>query len=364
MSGRTFTLAELAARLEGELEGDSQLEVEGVDAIALAGEHQIAVVLDAAHAAAARASAAAAFVAAPGLVLDRRPVVRVAVPRLALIELLELFHPQPPRQAGIEPGAFVDASARLDPGVWVAAGARIEAGVLLSAGVDVHAHAVIGRGSTIGPDCVIHPHVVLYPGTRLGARVEVHAGTVVGRPGFGYHRDAGGRQRRVPQVGWVEIEDDVEIGTHCAIDRATFGATRIRRGTKIDNLVQVGHNSDVGEDCCIVAQVGISGSVEIGARSLLSGQVGVADHAVLDADTRVGAQSGVVGHLAGGEWIGYPALPAPRARRVYGLLARLPELFREVRQLRAECAELRARLAATVGRGGMEPPPGDRGPVG
>lgn len=362
MTGSSFTLAELAARLQGELTGDGRLAIHGVDSLALASDRQIAVVLDAAHAAAARASAAAAFVAPAGLVLDRRPVVRVVAPRLALIELLELFHPRAPRRAGIEAGAFVAASAKLAPEVWVAAGARIEEGVVLAAGVEVHAHAVVGRDSSIGPDCVLHPHVVLYPGTRLGARVEIHAGTVIGRPGFGYHRDATGRQRRIPQVGWVEIEDDVEIGTHCAIDRATFGATRVRRGTKIDNLVQVGHNSDLGEDCCVIAQVGISGSVEIGARSLLSGQVGVADHAVLDAETRVGAQSGVVGHLTGGEWIGYPALPAPRARRVYGLLARLPELFRELRQLRAECAELRARLAAADAASGTDRSSGDRGP--
>lgn len=360
MSAGSFTLAELAARLDGEIDGDGGLQVEGIDALALAGARQLAVVFDAAHAAAARASTAGAFVAAPGLTIDGRPVVRVAAPRVALIELLELFHPQTPHLAGIEPGAFVAESAAIGAGVWVAAGARIEDGAELAAGVAVHAHAVVGRGTTIGPDCVLHPHVVLYPGTRLGSRVEIHAGSVIGRPGFGYHRDATGRQRRIPQVGWVEIEDDVEIGVHCAIDRATFGATRVRRGTKIDNLVQIGHNSDVGEDCCIVAQVGISGSVEIGARNLLSGQVGVADHAVLDADTRVGAQSGVVGHLDGGEWIGYPALPAPRARRVYGLLARLPELFRELRSLRAECADLHTRLAAHE-QSGKDRPPGGRG---
>ncbi len=363
MTAVAYTLAELAARLEGAVEGDGRLEIQGVDSIPLAGDRQIAVVLDAAHAAAARASAAAAFVASPGLALDGRAVIRVAVPRVALIELLELFHPRAPRRAGVEAGAVVAESARLAPDVWVAAGARIEAGAVLARGVEIHAHAVVGRDATIGPDCVLHPHVVLYPGTRLGARVEIHAGSVIGRPGFGYHRDATGRQRRIPQVGWVEIEDDVEIGTHCAIDRATFGATRVRRGTKIDNLVQVGHNSDLGEDCCIIAQVGISGSVEIGARSLLSGQVGVADHAVLDAETRVGAQSGVVGHLEGGEWIGYPALPAPRARRVYGLLARLPELFRELRELRAECAELRARLATANPSSGTDLPSGDGGPA-
>ncbi len=345
MAAPEFRLEELAARLGGRVEGDPKQRIAGIDSLALAGPQDIAVVLSGAWIAAARGSAAAAFVAAPGLAIDARPVVRVDAPRVAMIDLLELFHPRLRRTPGVEPGAWVSPEATLAPDVWVAAGARIEAGAVLASGVEVHAHAVIGRDTSIGTDSIVHPHVVLYPGTRLGARVEIHAGTVIGRPGFGYHRDEEGRQRRIPQIGWVEIEDDVEIGSHCAIDRATFGATLVRRGTKLDNLVQVGHNSEIGEDCCVVAQVGISGSVTIGPRSLLSGQVGVADHAVLDADTRVGAQSGVVGHLTGGEWIGYPALPAAQARRVYGLLARLPELFQEMRRLRRECAELRARQA-------------------
>jgi UDP-3-O-[3-hydroxymyristoyl] glucosamine N-acyltransferase len=335
----TFTLGDLAQRLGGRLEGDARIRVAGVGSLREASARDVAVLLDRRHAEEARRSAAAALVASDGVDLAGRSAVRVAAPRTALIDLLELFHPPPAPLSGVEAGAHVSPRARLDPTAWVAAGARIEEDVAIGAGVEIHAHAVVGRGSVIGAGCVLHPHVVLYAGTRLGERVEIHAGTVVGRPGFGYQRDSSGRQRRVPQVGWVEIEDDVEIGALCAIDRATFGATRIGRGTKIDNLVQIGHNSDLGEDCCIVAQVGISGSVKIGARSMLLGQAGVADHAVLDPGTVVGAKSGAVGHLTGGEWIGLPAIPAPQARRVYGLLPRLPELFRDLRRRRRERGE-------------------------
>jgi UDP-3-O-[3-hydroxymyristoyl] glucosamine N-acyltransferase len=340
-----FTLAEVARRLGGRVDGDPGIMIEGVGSLRDATEHEAAVLFDERHTEEARSCAAAVLIAAEGVDLGGRPSVRVAEPRAALIELLELFHPPPPARHGVEPGATISPRARIDPSAWIAAGARIEEEARVGAGVEVHAHAVVGRGSTIGAGSVLHHHVVLYPGTEIGERVEIHAGSVLGRPGFGYRRDADGRQRRIPQVGRVIIEDDVEIGALCAIDRATLGATIVRRGTKIDNLVQIGHNSEVGEDCCVVAQVGISGSVRIGAGSVLGGQSGVADHAVLDAGTVVSAKSGAVGRLTGGEWIGLPALPGPRGRRVYGLLPRLPELYRELRRLRAEVAALRGALA-------------------
>ena len=339
-----FTLGDLAQRLGGRIEGDARIRIEGIGSLRDATAREVAVLLAPRHAEEARGSAAAALVAAEGVDLGGKAAVRVSAPRTALIDLLELFHPQAPRRSGVEVGAHVSPRARLAASAWVAAGARVEEDVVLGAEVEIHAYAVVGRGSVIGTRSVVHPHVVLYPGTRVGERVEIHAGTVVGGPGFGYQRNGDGRQRRVPQVGWVEIEDDVEIGALSAIDRGTLGATRIRRGTKIDNLVQIGHNSELGEDSCIAAQAGISGSVTIGARSTLLGQAGVADHAVLDPGTVVGAKSGAVGHLTGGEWIGLPALPGPHARRVYGLLPRLPELFRDLRRLRRECAELRSRL--------------------
>ena len=346
---RSFAADEIARLLEGRLDASAGAEippaVDGVGDLASAGALDVAVVFDAVRGETARASDAGLLVAPAGVELGARAVVRVGNPRAALVVLLELFHPRERRAPGVEVGARVAPGARLGEGVFVAAGATVEDGASLGCGVEIHAGAVVGRGVEIGDESILHPNVVVHSGTRLGARVEIHAGSVIGRPGFGYLREDDGRQRRIPQVGRVEIEDDVEVGALCAIDRATLGVTRIRRGTKIDNLVQIAHNSDIGEDCCLAAQVGVSGSVEVGARSVLLGQVGVADHSRLAPETIVGAQSGVVGRVGPGEWIGYPAIPAPLARRAYGLLAKLPELFRELRRLRRAVDEPSSRDA-------------------
>jgi UDP-3-O-[3-hydroxymyristoyl] glucosamine N-acyltransferase len=336
---RGLSAAEVANLVGGRLEGEPEARVVGVGDFARVGETDAAVVFDLRNVEAARASAAGVLIDASGADFGRRTVVRVENPRAALAVLLDRFYPESRRPPGVDPRAFVSPAALLHPTVHVAAGAHVEAGARLDEGVEVHAGAVVGEGCLVGAGTILHPRVVLYAGTRVGARVEIHAGAVVGSPGFGFVRDAAGRQQRIPQIGWVEIEDDVEIGALTAIDRATLGATRIGRGAKIDNLVQIGHNSVIGEDSCIAAQVGISGSVEVGARSLLLGQVGVADHSTLAPESVIAAQSGVVGRVGPGEWFGYPAISAPRARRVYTLIARLPELFREVRKLRAAVQE-------------------------
>jgi UDP-3-O-[3-hydroxymyristoyl] glucosamine N-acyltransferase len=186
---------------------------------------------------------------------------------------------------------------------------------------------------TIGPDCVLHPRVVVLAGSMLGSRVTVQAGTVIGSDGYGYRWD-GMRHRKVPQVGRVVIGDDVEIGANCAIDRGALGETVIGAGTKIDNLVHVGHNVRIGEHCLIIAQVGLSGSARVGRRVILAGQVGVADHSEIGDGTIAVAKSGIHGRVGAGEVVaGYPALPHAVWRRVSAALPRLPELVRAVRRL-------------------------------
>jgi UDP-3-O-[3-hydroxymyristoyl] glucosamine N-acyltransferase len=340
----TWPLSELARRLGAELVGPGDHRVSGVRSLAVAGPSHLAFVLDRRSAARAADSEAGALVVPPGVELPGRRLLVSREPRRSLAVALALFHPEPKPGPGIEEGAWVAADARLAEDVFVAAGARVETGAILGAGVAVHAHAVVGAGVVVGAESVVHPHAVLYPGTRLGRRVVVHAGSVIGRPGFAFFRDAEEHLERIPQVGSVVVEDDVEIGANVTIDRATLETTRIGRGTKIDNLVQIGHNAEIGEDCCLIAQVGISGSVTVGKGSTLAGQVGVADHAEVGEGTVVGAQSGVVGRIGGGEWIGYPAIPAAQARRVYGSLPRLPEVVREVRELRRRCEELSREL--------------------
>jgi UDP-3-O-[3-hydroxymyristoyl] glucosamine N-acyltransferase len=288
-------------------------------------------------------SRASALVVPAGTVASGRPLIHVAQPRRAFLALLSFFAPGEERGPGVDMRAHVDPDAELGEGSWVGPGAVVEAGARLGARVRVHPHAVVGAGARVGDDTVLFPGVVLYPGVTVGCRVRIHAGSVIGSDGFGYERDAGGVQRKVPQIGTVEIADDVEIGANSCVDRATIGATRIGAGTKIDNLVQVGHNTQVGEHCCVIGQAGLSGSVEVGRFSVLAGQCGIADHVTLAEGTVVGAQAGVHRDIGPGIWHGAPALPAKDARRVFPIVARLPELLRRLKELEEKVATIEGR---------------------
>jgi UDP-3-O-[3-hydroxymyristoyl] glucosamine N-acyltransferase len=355
MTGPGFSLREIADHLAGRLEGDPDLRIVRVQAPEAAGAQEIAVVF---HPRVLRhlAPSAAALVLADNIDPPVRPaaMIRIADPQRAFVSLLQLFHPER-RRSGIAAGAHVDPTATLAPGVYLAAGAVVGAGARLAAGVQIHANAVVGDDVVIGEDSIIYPNVTLYPGSRLGRRVRIHAGAVVGSDGFGFQPQADGSLLKVPQIGRVEIGDDVEIGANCTIDRGTLAATTLAAGVKLDNLVHIGHNCSIGEHCCLVAQVGISGSVAIGARSKLMGQAGVVPHVHLAADTVVGAQAGVIGDLAGGEWFGAPAIAAAQARRAYPLIGRLPEQRRRIAALERRCAALEDALAQPRHTAGVEP---------
>lgn len=346
---KSFDLATLASALGARLSGDPAARVRQLETPGEAGEGDLVVAAEKRHLPEMASCRATAFVvpeakeaelAAPG-----RNLLLVGDPRAALRTLLELFGPERAELSGIAPGAHVDASALVGKGAWIGPGAVVSAGATLGERSRVHPLAVIGAGVEIGEECEIFPGAVLYPGVRLGARVRVHAGAVVGADGFGYERDASGVQHKVPQIGTVTIGDDSEIGALAAIDRATIGATRIGARTKIDNLVQVGHNVQVGDDACLVAQAGVGGSARLGRFSVLAGQAGIADHAVLADGTVVGAKSGVHGDLPGGTWLGSPVMPVREARRVFPLIARLPETARRVRELEERVALLERTLA-------------------
>ena len=335
MTAGHYSLVELAARLAGEVEGDGELRVDGLDSLALAGRSAIAVVLDAAHLPEARASAAAAFVAAPGLALDGRPVVRVAAARVALIELLELFHPPPPRRAGIEPGASVAPTAQLDPSVWIAAGARVEADAVIAAGVDIHAHVVIGRGATIGADSVLHPHVVLYRRTRLGARVEVHAGVVLGADGFGIAMHQG-QWIKVAQLGGVQIGDDCEIGANTTIDRGAIEDTVLENDVRLDNQIQIGHNVRIGAHTAIAGCAAVAGSAVIGRYCLIGGAAGIVGHIEIADKVIIGAMS-LVSHSIreAGEYVsGTPMQAKPEWRKNAARFKQLDAMARSLNALK------------------------------
>lgn len=342
------TLGEIAVLVAGELVGDPGLPIVRIEPPEEACGGAVAVLTGRKALGAIETCRASALVVPNGTEAPGRNLVRVAEPRRALLSLLEHFAPCESRRTGVDPRAHVDAEAEIGEGAWVGPGAVVEAGARLGARVRVHPLAVVGEGARVGDDSVLFPGAVLYPGVRVGRRVRLHAGCVIGSDGFGYERDASGVQHKIPQIGTVEVADDVEIGACACVDRATLGATRIGTGTKIDNLVQVGHNTEIGEHCCVIGQAGLAGSVKVGRFSVLAGQSGIADHVTIAEGTVVGAQTGVPSDIGPGVWLGSPALLAKDARRVFPVLARLPELLRRLRELEAKVAALEAPKAGPL----------------
>ncbi|MGH7389227.1 MAG: UDP-3-O-(3-hydroxymyristoyl)glucosamine N-acyltransferase [Candidatus Rokuibacteriota bacterium] len=348
--GPGFTLGRLAAALGLTLEGDATRSVTGVAALEAAGPDDIAFVADARHRDSALASRAGAFLAPLDLAGLPAPVLRAAAPRLVLADLLALFHPPAAAPPGIAASAVVGAGARVAATASVGALAVVEAGAVIGERVRIHPLAYVGAGAEIGEDSVLYPHVVVRERVTIGRRVIVHAGAVLGADGFGYAFD-GERHRKIPQVGGVRIEDDVEIGANTTIDRATLGETVVRRGTKIDNLVMVAHNVDIGEDCIVAAQAGVAGSSRIGRGVIMLGQVGVGDHVTVGDGAILAAKTGVSQDVAPGEKIfGSWARPIVQARRIWIAEADLPETVRRVRTLERRLADLEARLEKEDGR--------------
>ena len=341
-----FSLKELAEKVQGRLFGDPGLRVKRVAAMDDAVPGDITVVFDLKLAARIEESQASAFVVPMKFTDIPGNLIKVSNPRQALIGLLHLFYPKPERNPGIHECAVISKGATIGSGVFIDAGAVIAKDVVIGDNTHIHPNVSIGEGSRIGEESEIFPNVTIYSETRIGNRVRIHAGTVIGSDGFGYMTSASGEHEKIPQAGHVEIEDNVEIGANCTIDRATLGSTRILSGTKLDNMVQIGHNSKIGRHCIIVAQTGISGSVLMGDHCVLAGQVGVSDHVELKPGTSVGAQSGVVRDIGPGRWVGYPAIPVIKALRAYHLLPELPDLRKEVRELKKRLAETESLLSS------------------
>jgi UDP-3-O-[3-hydroxymyristoyl] glucosamine N-acyltransferase len=340
-----FTLGQLAEALDAKLDGDAARVVTGVAPLAAASATDVSFLTDRRYEAAARTSRAGAFVAPIGTRGLPAPVLECRSPQHALIELLTLFFPPPAPSPGVDATAVVAAGAIVDSSASIGTLAVVESGARVAARVRVHALAYVGRDVEIGEDSVIHPHVVLREGVRLGRRVIVHAGAVLGADGFGYAPE-GGTHRKIPQVGGVLVEDDVEIGANATVDRATLGLTVICRGTKIDNLVQIAHNVQIGEDCILAAQTGIAGSSRLGRGALLGGQVGVADHITVGDGAMLAAQTGVAQDVPpGAKLAGTWGRPLLQARRIWVTQAELPEMVTRMKKLERRVAELEARLA-------------------
>jgi UDP-3-O-[3-hydroxymyristoyl] glucosamine N-acyltransferase len=280
-----------------------------------------------------RAVGVGAVIVPPELSAGDRPHLVVAEPRLAFQRILEDYHRPPELPPGRHPTAVLHESASIDPTVRIGPFVVVESGARIAAGVQLGAFCYVGAGSVVGEDTVAHPRVTIYREVSVGRRCILHSGVVLGADGFGFLR-VEGRYVKVPHVGTVSIADDVEIGAGSAVDRATVGVTRVGARTKIDNLVQIGHNAYLGEDCVVSGQTGVGGSARIGDRVRLGGQAGVADHVRITDDVSVGAGSAVHNDLREpGMYWGVPARPFARAARISALLPRLADLAERVRLL-------------------------------
>jgi UDP-3-O-[3-hydroxymyristoyl] glucosamine N-acyltransferase len=328
------TLGSLAALVQGELRGDASQVISGFGGVDGAGPGDITFAGDESWRSKLVKSAAGAAVLASEVPGYSGAMILCAEPHVAFTRIVQQLVAAQRPPAGVHPSAVIADRVQLAADVHVGPLVSIGEGAVIGAGSVLHAGCVIGPRVEVGAECVIHPRVVLEHGVRLGARVVIHAGSVIGSDGFGYVTDRNGRHVKVPQTGTVIIEDDVEIGSCVCVDRARFEATRIGRGTKIDNLVQVAHNVAVGEDCLLVALVGIAGSTRLGDRVILGGHVGVAGHLKIESGAQVAAYSGIMSDLPGAtQYMGLPAIPLAEGMRVRAVQKRLPELLRRVSAL-------------------------------
>ncbi|CAN5579605.1 UDP-3-O-(3-hydroxymyristoyl)glucosamine N-acyltransferase [soil metagenome] len=330
----TFTVRELAAMSAGELRGDASLTIDGVASLAEATPGEITFYGNPRYLAAFRKTrASAAFVPRD---FDEQIVpaqIQVANPTRAFEQVVLKFAPQPiAHPPGIHPTAVVASEASLGENVSVGAHVVVEPGAHIGAGTRLGAHSYVGHEVVIGANCLIYPNVTIRERCRISERVIIHSGTVVGSDGFGFEM-AGGGHKKVPQIGIVQIDNDVEIGANTTIDRARFGRTWIQEGVKIDNLVQIAHNVVIGKHSIIVAQVGIAGSVRIGAGVVIGGQAGIIGHIEIDDGTMIGAQTGVSKSLHGGTWWATPGVPLKEAMQQLAWVRRLGKLYERVKAL-------------------------------
>lgn len=326
-------LAEIAARVGGTLDGDGSVDVSGVSSIEEPVPGTLTFLADAKHAARLDGLPVAAILLRPDAPAVALPAVRVTDPYLAFVDVVELFHPPVRAAPGVHPTALVSASARIGRNVSIGPHVVVGDGVVLGDDCVLHAGVVLYAGATAGDAFTAYARVVVREGVRIGNRVTIHAGAVIGSDGFGYLPGPAGI-RKIPQIGTVLIEDDVEIGAGATIDRGALGATRIGRGTKIDNLVMVAHGCVVGPYCLIAAQSGLAGGTTLGTGVMMGGQVGSAGHLHVGDRAKLAAKTGISNDLAaGGTYGGYPALEIGRWRRGIAVFRNLGALVRRVRRI-------------------------------
>ncbi|MCL5021956.1 MAG: UDP-3-O-(3-hydroxymyristoyl)glucosamine N-acyltransferase [Nitrospirae bacterium] len=334
---------DLAALLGGEAAGDPETEVHGASGIHEVREGEVTFLSDPRLLGECAESKASCVIVKEFILSLQKPQIAVKNPLYAFARALEHFSPPLSEPCGISSAAVVSPEAKIGSNVSIHALAYIADDAEIGDETIIFPGVFVGRHTVIGTRCVIYPNVTIREKVKIGDRVIIHPGSVVGSDGFGYVFE-GGRHHKIPQVGGVIIEDDVEIGANVTIDRATTGNTVVGKGSKIDNLVQIAHNVKIGEGSLIAAQTGIAGSTEVGKFVMMGGQVGVADHTRIDEGCMIGAMTGVFGHLTKGVYSGCPPIPHRNWLKSSALFARLPELNKKIKELEEMIKALERRL--------------------
>ncbi len=337
-------LKELAELVGGKVIGDERIEVHRVAPIGAAGAGDITFVASPKYLAALKATSASAVILFPGVEDPGLPAIICRNPYLAFAKVLTHLQVCRPEPKGVMPGARVAADAQLGEDVTIHPGCVVGERVQIGKGSILYPNVVVYDDVTIGADCTIHAGAVIREGCRLGDRVILQPSVIIGSDGFGFAPD-GERYFKIPQVGIVDIEDDVEIGSATCVDRAALGVTRIRRGAKIDNLVQIAHNVVIGEDTILVSQVGIAGSTEIGRHCTFGGQAAAAGHLKIGDNVTIGGRGGVTHNLEPNQVLsGLPAMPHKEWLKASMSFAKLPEIRKEVGRLKRQLEELEMKI--------------------
>ena len=340
-----LSLQQIAEFIDGAVEGDATIEIRGVAKIEDAQEGEITFISNPRYAKFIDSTAASAVIVGKDFPSVAKPIVRTQNAYYSFLKLLRYFHPQKELlDAGVHSKADIHDSAKLGANCRIGAYAVIDSGCVIGENVQIYPGVFVGKGVLIGDNSIIHANVTLREDVQIGRNVIIHCGTVVGSDGFGFAPE-GEIYHKIPQVGTVIIEDDVEIGANCTIDRATLGATIIRSGVKLDNLIQIAHNVEVGANTVIAAQTGISGSTRLGKNNIVGGQVGFVGHIETGDGVTVGAQSGVSKSLpANSVYFGYPARPIMQAKREEAMVRKLPDLLKKLNELETKVETLSSLL--------------------
>ncbi|MBW2107368.1 MAG: UDP-3-O-(3-hydroxymyristoyl)glucosamine N-acyltransferase [Deltaproteobacteria bacterium] len=339
-----LSVREIARLVDGEIVGRDDIVVKGLAALDRAGDDEISFAVSEKYRTQIQRTRACAVIVPADMEEPTKTLIRVENPYLAMAKVSTVFNAAPAAAIGVSPRACVSERVSLGKDISIHPGVFVDDHVVLGDRVTLYPGVVVGPGVTIGDDVVVHPNVSILKGCKIGNRVIIHAGSVIGSDGFGFAFD-GDRYHKIPQTGIVRIDDDVEVGACNTIDRATFGETWIQRGVKTDNLVHIAHNVVVGENSVLVAQVGVSGSVTIGRNCVLAGQAGIAQHLTIGDRVTVGPQAGIAKSIPDGEIIsGSPGMPHRLWLKTSGLLTKLPEMKKRIKDLEKRIMALEAVL--------------------